>query len=741
MSKKKYTRRDFIRVSALVGGGLLAGLYLPGYARQPKRIATKQNKAADYDETSWTDVNVYVRISPNNRISIITPYPEIGQGVRTSMPMLIAEEMDADWSLVSTEQAESDKDKYGQQIVGGSTSMLRTYDLLRKTGASIRAILVQAAAEKWGVNTQKCQTKKSFVIHTVSHRRMSYGELCKRAAEITPPKEPILKDPQNFTIIGHRKTSLDIQDIITGRYQYGMDVQMDNMLTAVILRPPIFGTHLIDYNANQALKTEGVVEIFTIPSAAHDFDIHRGGIAVIAKNSFAAIKAREKITSQWTQTENNIESTEQLFRIFQDKLKGEGRIIKSEGDFDEAFRNADIKIEASYNLPFVAHATIEPQNTSVYYDGSTCQIWSPTQVPNYLRDLAAKITGLDMKNIKVYITGIGGGFGRRLEADYAAEAIYVAMHLKKPVKVFWTREDDFSFDYFRPAGIHQLQAGVKNGEIVAWNVHHTSTSELTFNNTSDEAWLYEMYPDNYPPAFVPNLKMAYSDVDSNIAVGPLRAPGHNSTAFADGSFMDEIANAINKDPIQLHLDLIGQPKEWPYHSDGGPILDSQRIKDVILEVRKKAQWGRKMPKNSGQGFAFHFTFGGYVAMISEVSISDTGKLKIDKITAVADIGQLVNPAGAEKQMVGGIIDGLNLTINAEIEIKDGKIVQQNFDSYPMLRMSDSPEIIVSFVNTKAAVGGVGEMGLPPVAPSVCNAIYAAIGKRIRNLPIRKHKLW
>ncbi len=740
MNKKRYTRRDFIRVSTLISGGLLAGFYLPGYSRKPKRVSNRQNRASWLDETEWTDLNVYVRIAPNNLISIITPYPEIGQGIRTSMPMLIAEELDADWNLVSTEQAETDQKKYGSQFVGGSTSMLRTFDLLRKTGASLRTMFLQAAAEKWNIDKSKCYTQNSYVIRKETGEKLSYGELATQASKISPPENPILKNRKDFEIIGKRKKNLDTQNIITGKYQYGMDIQMEDMLVAVILRPPIFGTQLKNYNATQALKTEGVVEIFTLPNAKNDFDIHRGGIVVLAKNSFAAIKARDEIKAEWTPAKSNIESTEQLFEIFHDKLKSEGEILKSEGDFENAYQSAEIKLQANYEIPFVAHATNEPQNTTVYYNGTVCQIWSPTQVPNYVRSLAAKITGLDIKNIIVNVTGIGGGFGRRLEADYAAEAIYVAMHTKKPVKVFWTREDDFSFDYFRPAGIHQLKAGIKNGKIVAWDVHHTSTSELTFNNTHKKPWAYEIFPDNYPPAFVPNLKIAYSDVESNIAVGPLRAPGHNTTSFADGSFMDEIAHSIGVDPIQLHLDLIGEPKEWPYNGDGGPILYSKRIKDVILEVKEKSDWGKKMPKNSAQGFAFHFTFGGYAAMVTEVSISEKGQLKVDKITAVADIGQIVNPAGAEEQMIGGIIDGLNLTLNAEVKIIDGKVVQQNFDTYPMLRMADVPEIKVSFINTYAPVGGVGEMGLPPVAPSLCNAIFAATGKRIRSLPVRHHKL-
>lgn len=740
MTKKRYTRRDFIRVSTLITGGLLASFYLPTFAGKQKYKTTNKSKASWATEEEWTHVNIYVKISENNQISIQAPYPEIGQGIRTSMPMLIAEELDADWNLVMVEQAETDQKKYGSQFVGGSTSMRRTYDLLRKNGAILKSMLIQAAANRWGIKTEECLTKNSYVIRKTNGQKLSYGELANDASKISQAKIVKMKNHTQFNIIGTKRKNLDTKNMINGSYKYGIDTQLDHMVYALIMRPPIFGTKLLHYKVDENIKTSGLLEIFKMPNPDKNYDVHRGGLAIIAESSFAAITARETIIPTWSPAKNNIVSSEQLSKIFRNNLKKEGTNINIIGDFKQAYQKADVQIEATYELPFVAHATNEPQNTTVFYSGEQCEIWSPTQVPNYVRSLASKITGLHKDKIFVHVTGIGGGFGRRLEADYAAEAIYVAMKLKKPVQVFWTREDDFTFDFLKPAGMFKMKAGIQNKAISSWYVHHSSTSELTFNNTNDKPWEYEIYPDNYPPAFVPNLIMAYTDVDSNIAVGALRAPGHNNTAFADNCFMDEIAHGIKTDPIQLHIKLIGKDKEWPYNSDGGPILNSQRIKNVILEVKEKSKWAKKMPIGSGQGFAFHFTFGGYIAMVSEVSIYKDGKLRVDKITAVADIGRLVNPAGAEEQVKGGIIDGLNLAMNAEITIQNGRIVQQNFDAYPMLRISEIPEINVSFINTGAAVGGVGEMGLPPVAPSVCNAIFAANGQRIRSLPILKHKL-
>jgi len=740
MTKKRYTRRDFMKVSTLVTGGLIAGFSIPGLFNDAKRSYAGNTIKNLMNQAEWTHINIFVKIASNNLITIIAPYPEIGQGVRTSLPLIIADELDADWDKVLIEHAETDKEKFGSQFVGGSTAVKRSIGLLRKTGASIKEMLIKTAAQEWQVYENECITEKSFVIHKSSARKLSYGQLAEKAALIEPSENPKLKEKSEFTLMGKDHKKVDLKSIISGQYEYGMDVQLEQMLYAVILRPPIFGSNVKSFHDSKAKQVKGFVDVFEMPEPNNEFDVHRGGIVVIAETSFAAIKARDAISVEWTPVENNIMSNEQLLKTFYAEIQKEGTEINSIGDYTKAFEEADKTIESTYELPFLSHATAEPQNTTVLLTEQECEIWSPTQVPNYVRSIAAKITKLDLTQIKVNVTGIGGGFGRRLEADYAAEALYIAKLLKKPVKLFWTREDDITFDYFRPAGIHHLQAGIKNGEISAWKVHHASTSILTFNNTHEKPWEYEIYPDNYPPAFVPNLSMHYTDVDSNIAVASLRAPGHNTTSFADGSFMDEIAHLIKKDPIQLHIDLIGEPKKWPYDSHGGPTIDGLRIKNVIEEVKKKSGWAKKMPKRAGQGFAFHFTFGGYVALVSEVSISKEGVLQVNKITAVADIGELINPAGAEEQISGGIIDGLNLTLNAQISIKDGKVVQNNFDTYPMLRMGDAPKIDVHFINTNAPVEGVGEMGLTPVAASICNAIFAATGKRIRSLPVRLHDL-
>ncbi len=738
--KKRYTRRDFIKVSTLVTGGLIAGFHLPGCFDETKRSAAGNTVKNLLNEAVWTDVNVYVKIAQNNLITVIAPYPEIGQGVRTSLPMIIADELDADWNLVVVEQAVTDKEKYGSQFVGGSTALKRSYELLRKTGAAIREMLIKAAAETWKVPVNECKTENSFVIHKKSNKKLTYGELTEKAVKYKPSEEPKLKNPADFSVTGKAKKKVDLNDIVTGKLKFGLDTQIENMVCALVLRPPIFGTKLKTYNADKALAVDGVIDVFKMPEPTNDFDVHRGGLVVVAENSFSAIKGRNEIYVEWTEPENNIKSSAHLTEKFNSNLKKTGTVIKSVGNFKNAYKNSDIQIEATYELPFVAHTNNEPQNTTVVIKENSCEIWTPTQVPNYVRKLASQITGYDINQINVHVTAIGGGFGRRLEADYAAEAIYIAKQIKKPVKLFWTREDDFEFDFFRPAGIHKLKAGIKNGKIIAWDTHHTSTSILTFNNTNEKPWAYEIYPDNYPPILVPNLNMAYSDTDSNIAVASLRAPGHNSTSFADGSFTDEIAHKLGVDPIRLHLDLIGEPKKIPYHSHGGPELDTQRIKDVILAVKEKSDRKKDLPKGYGQGFAFHFTFGGYVAVLTDVYVSEKGKLSVKKITAVADIGRLINPAGAEEQISGGIIDGLNITLNAEITVKDGKIEQQNVDTYPMLRISDAPEIDVHFINTDAPVEGVGEMGLPPVAASVCNAVFDATGKRIRSLPVRKHDL-
>ncbi|OJJ22790.1 hypothetical protein BKI52_00110 [marine bacterium AO1-C] len=728
----KLNRRNFIKTSAVAGGAFVLSFSLPW-----------GNKLLAEPTTKVSEMNAFLKIAKDGTITIMAKNPEIGQGVKTSLPMIIAEELGADWRKINVIQADLDK-KYGRQSAGGSTAINRNWKPLRKVGATAREMLEEAAAKKWGMDKKQCYVENGFVKNKKNRKKASFGELAEIAAGLTVPKNPTLKPDKDFKLVGTFKTGVDNQNLVQGKVTYGLDARpeiKEKMVKAVIQKSPVFQGKLISYDDSEAKKVAGVLKTVKIKGMDNRREL-REGVAVIGKNTWAAIKGRNALKVKWDTKGNEKYSTPYLDKKFKENVGKEGKVLRNDGDVEKAFKEAAKVIEGTYEIPFASHSPMEPMNCTAWVTDNKCEIWAPTQVPGSALALARKITGLSANQIEVHILRSGGGFGRRLNADYVAEAVYLAKEIKQPVQVVWTREDEIQFDYYRPASMYKMKAAIdKNNNLTAWKSHYTGTSLAQFFSPRLAGHRFDIYPDNYPAQFISNFQMQYTPTENHMPLGFWRAPGHNNTAFADQSFLDEVAVATGKDPLKLQLELLGKAaKDYKYNGHGGPTFNSGRIKGVLELAAKKANWGKKMPKGSAQGLAFHFTFGTYVAVVADVSVDKEGYVKVHKVVAAVDCGRVVNQSGAENQIAGGVIDGLSMMMNAEITLNKGAVQQSNFHDYKLLRMKDAPAVDVHFVKNDIDPEGLGEMGLPPLPPAVCNAIYKITGKRVRKLPLKDMKV-
>jgi isoquinoline 1-oxidoreductase beta subunit len=731
------TRREFLTVSLTASGAMLLGF----------DVALAKPKPA----ASGTQLTVLVRIEPDDRVVIGARGAEIGQGVKTSLPMIIAEELDVAWSQVAVEQLPlglvPSKDppgvtwKYGDQGAGGSTNIPDAWADLRLAGATARALLVQAAAAQWKTDASKLATREGRVVHP-DGRTLRYGALAAAAATLPAPKEPpALKDPKDYRILGKPTRVVDAREIATGKARYGIDVYEPGALTAVIARCPYFDGELASLDETAALKVPGVRGVYAIagPKPGEPFTANlAAGVAVLADDTWSALKGREALKVEWTRGPFAEESSAALDRQCEKLFAAGGRRVRDDGDFDAAAKTAKRTIEAAYRIPFVAHAPLEPQNAYAHVHEDAVTIIAPMQQPSGASRIANAITGIDRLKIDVQMTRVGGGFGRRLANDFVAEAVLLSKLSRKPVKLVWTREDDFHHDWFRPFGQHRLAAALDaDGRIVGWN-HRLASASKYYRRADvkpENLWTSEFWADDFPAALVPNYRLEWLEVKSGIARGSWRAPAHTANAFVVESFVDEIAHASGKDPVALRLELLGAPRELPYAQHGGPVFDTGRLANVLRIAAEKIDWGRKLPQGQGLGIACHFTFGGYAAHAMQVRV-DGGALRIERCVCVVDVGQPVNPLGIEAQMMGGTIDGISTALNLEITIDGGRVVQNNFGDYPLLRSAQAPEVEVHIVPSTKSPSGAGEMGIPTAAPALVNAIFAATGKRIRNLPIK-----
>lgn len=719
------SRRDFVKLSSLASLGLFVGANLV-----TGKIAKGNALLADSFGPS-----VFISIPKEGKITIMAKNPEIGQGVKTSLPQIIAEELEVRWDQIQVEQAPLDR-RYGAQFAGGSTAVKTNYTTLRQAGAAAREMLIEAAARKWNVALNKCFAKEGVVYQRDTQLKFTYHELAETASQLELRENPTLKDPKNFTLIGKSIGGVDNQKIASGQVEFGLDARPKGILVASVERCPVFGGKIKSIDDSAALKIAGVEKVIKIEPTPDPTRLV-AGVAVIAKNTWTAMKGRRALKIEWELPEGEVETDETLRSQFEKNINSNGEVLRNDGDVDTAWPNCKKIHEAVYEAPFLAHAPMEPMNYIADVRADGADLWGPTQVPGSAMGLAAAITGLTPDKIKVRMTRVGGGFGRRLMADYACEAIYLSKELGKPVQVVWTREDDMQHDFYRPSGMFKMKAGLDGeNKLAAWHIKATTTSRYAFRGSSDPSYKTEVFPDGFPAGFVPNFKMEYLPVASKVPRGAWRAPGHNITAWLDQSFIDEMAHLAGKDPIAFRLALLGEEdKEMPYEDHGGPFYKTSRLKNVIKLATEKSNWSSPAPKRVFRGFAAHFMFGAYVAEVVSISMKDATTIKLENVVAVCDCGTVINRSGAINQIQGGIIDGLSATLNGAIHIENGKAKEGNFDGYKLMRINEAPTIEVHLVDSTESPEGLGEMSLPTVSAALCNAIFAATGKRVRKLPV------
>jgi isoquinoline 1-oxidoreductase subunit beta len=706
-------RRDFLKISVAASGGLLIGFHFAGIST----LAAAQQSPADTFMP-----NAFVRIGSDGRVTVIVNHSEMGQGVYTSLPMLLAEELDADWAKVGFESAPVDPKynhpAFGMQMTGGSSSVWSGLEQFRQAGAAARAMLIAAAAQQWNVDPSTCLTE-SGVVFNKKNQKLTYGHLAPAAAKLSPPAKVQLKDPKTFKLIGKPIKRLDTPEKLNGKAEFGIDVKLPGMLTAVIARPPIFGAKMTSFDDSRARSMPGVRKIVAVPA----------GVAVIADTFWQAKTAREALRVEWDEGSMHNFDTGKMMQDFRERAKSQGTSVRKDGDPERALASSAKKIEAVYEVPYLSHLMMEPLNCTVDLRADSCEVWTGSQFQTIDRANAAKIAGLPPEKVQLHTTFLGGGFGRRAnpQSDFVVEAVHVAKAAGAPVKVIWTREDDMNGGWYRPAFLHAIEGGIDaNGAAVSWRSRLVGQSIMAGTPFAAMMMKGKAYDpasvegvDDLPYA-IPNVAVESHQAEIGVPVQWLRSVGHSHTGFAVECFVDELAALAQKDPYKFRRELL---------------LKQPRYLGVLDLAAQKAGWGKPLPKGVGRGIAVHFAFGSYSAHVAEVSVTE-GRVKVHRMVCAIDCGEYVNPGIIAAQTEGGAIFGASAALFQELTFEGGRLQQTNFNTFPVMRMNECPEIETHIVESKEKAGGIGEPGVPCAAPAIANAVFAVTGKRIRRLPIR-----
>lgn len=723
----RLSRRTFLKATSLASGGFALAMYVP----HPARAAIEKSAAA-------AQLNAFVKIGTDGRITIFAHNPEIGQGIKTSLPMVVAEELGARWQDVDVVQSPIDEKTFGRHYVGGSTTIPRCFDQMRRVGAGARTMLISAAAQRWAVPASECRSKDSAIVHAPSGRTLEFAKLAARAATqpVPDPESLQFKARKDYQLLGTRVSGVDNRKLVTGQPLFGIDTSVPGMVFAAYQKcPRVFGT-VKTANLDQIKSMPGVLDAFVLEGNGNPRSL-LSGVAIVGTSTWAVFNAKRQLRVEWDESNASNDSWSDLqarARAIADQ-RGE-RVVAKVGDVDAQFDAPGNKtLNAYYEFPFAYHACLEPMNCTAHFKDAngakSLEIWVPTQVPDRIFPAMKQLLGVEADRVTIHQTRLGGSFGRRGSPEFVCEAAAISQRVNKPVKLTWTREDDAEHDFFRVGGFQSLRGAVdEKGKLVAWENHYIGMSlngePVTGSNFSRS---------EFPMLNLPNVLGTRTSFDIKTPCGPWRAPGSNTMAWPVQSFLHELALAAGRDHLEFLIEIMGEPR-W-FEPGNVRSLNTGRAVDVLKLAAAKAGWGRTMPQGHGLGLAFHFCHAAHIAEIAHVSVDENRKLKVHRVTVAADVGPIVNMSGAIAQVEGSVIDGLSTMLGLQITMEQGRIQQTNFDRYPLLRIKDAPLVDVHFLQSEYAPTGLGEPALPPLAPAIGNAIFAATEHRLRTMPISK----
>lgn len=719
----KLSRRYFIKNVSLFSGGLLLACDMNN---ESMNSVTKNNSEGFIP-------NLFVELRSNGDLILTASRSEMGQGVRTSLTSVIADEMDADWSRVSVKQAPGD-DAYGNQNTDGSRSIRTIYEPMRKMGAMAREMLISAAANHWSISEDKCSTSKHYVIREDTKEKLFYGDLVSLAGNMVVPENPKLKSREEFVYIGKELKSVDANDFVTGVSKYGLDVKVQNMVYACIARSPVTFGEIKSFDDSASLKIPGVQSVNLIDRIKKPFGA-LGGVAVVASNTWAAIEGKKALKLEWNYGINENYSSKEYMKKISSNVHKKAKLIRKEGNFNKVLKEADAVVEATYQLPHLVHAPMEMPNATASFKNGACEVWAPVQAPQTTRKEVSDFLGIDLEKVTIHVTFLGGGFGRKSKPDFVLEAVALSKLIEKPVQVIWTREDDIQNSYYHANSAQYLKASFKDGSVSGWlhrSAYPSITSTFMPGVTHGAGFEFQQGMTNMPYE-IDNLRFENGEATAHVRIGWLRSVYNIIHGFSINVFADELAVSAEKDPLEFRLDLLGSDRIYP--SEEVYKLDTAKLKNVLRMAAKNADWGRDLPEGHGLGLAIHYSFYTYVATIVEVSVIND-KLEVVKVFTVVDCGTAVNKDTIKSQLEGAAIFGMSLAYYGEISLENGAVKQSNFHDYKMLRIHETPEIDIEIVESDDIPTGIGEPGVPVIAPAIVNAIYDATGIRYRSLPLK-----